>query len=90
VCACVRACIHVRAADDSFLESVLTAVREGGELPQAPLETQIKTRFWFSMEEERRPPNQGCWFIKEILPIKKSLFQQLNDGGEEFEGEDTG
>ena len=86
----MRACIHVRAADDSFLESVLTAVREGGELPQAPLETQIKTRFWFSMEEERSPPNQGCWFIKEILPIKKSLFQQLNDGGEEFEGEDTG
>ena len=88
ICVCVR--VHMLAADDSFLESVLTAVRDGGELPKAPPETEIKTRFWFAMEEQRRPPQQGCWLLKEILPLKKTIFQELQDGGEEFEGEDTG
>ena len=42
------------------------------------------------LEQERRPPNQDCWFIKELLPLQKTVFQELNEGGEEFEGSDTG
>ena len=75
-------------APDAFLEEVLTSVREGTELPAAPPEAQIKDRFEVALEQERRPPHQGCWFIKEILPMKKTKWQALNEGGEEFEGED--
>ena len=79
------------AAPDSFLEEVQAVVRSGStDLPVPPVENQIKTRFWFSLEQERRPPLAGCWLLKEILPLKKTVFQALNEGGEEFEGEDTG
>ena len=77
----------VRASDD-FLDAVITSVREGSPLPEAPLNAMIKRRFWVQLEQQRRPPNQGCWFIKEFLPLQLSKFQQLNDGGEEFEGDD--
>lgn len=78
------------AADDAFLQDVLDAVRSGGELPSPPPSAELKTAFWFKMEEQRRPPQQGCWLLQEILPVKKTLFQQLNEGGEEFEGDDSG
>ena len=42
------------------------------------------------LEQERRPPHAGCWFLKEMLPLQLSEFQRLNEGGEEFEGADTG
>jgi len=87
-----RAALRVLAnAPDSFLEEVQAIVRSGSmDLPVPPVENQIKTRFWFSLEQERRPPLAGCWLLKEILPLKKTVFQALNEGGEEFEGEDTG
>ena len=78
------------SAPDEFLDAVLRAQREGTALPEAPESAQIKSRFWFSLEQERRPPLQGCWLLKEMLPIKKSVFQELNEGGEEFEGDDPG
>ena len=28
--------------------------------------------------------------LKEMFPMKKTIFQKLNEGGEEFEGEDSG
>ena len=31
-----------------------------------------------------------CRLIKEMLPLAKTKWQELNEGGEEFEGEDTG
>ena len=77
-------------APDSWLEDVLSAVRDGTELPAAPPEAQIKDRFEFALEQNRRPPLQDCWLIKEIRSLKRSKLQILNDGGEEFEGEDTG
>ena len=42
------------------------------------------------MEQERRPPYQGCWLIKEFRSMTLTKLQILNQGGEEFEGEDTG
>tara|TARA_B110001452_G_scaffold31245_1_gene24500 strand:+ start:240 stop:995 length:756 start_codon:yes stop_codon:yes gene_type:complete len=83
-------------APDSYLESVLAAAREGRPAPPAPLlpgassAAQIPpiSRFLFSLEEERRPPHQGCWFLKELYHMKKTKFQVLNEGGEEFGGED--
>lgn len=77
------------SAPDDFLGSVITAVREGRELPEAPPSTLIKRRFWVQLEQERRPPLQDCWLIKEMLSLEKTKFQMLNEGGEEFEGADS-
>jgi len=90
------ALVAMVAAPDKYLESVLAAAREGRPPPPAPLlpgmssASQIPplTRFLFNLEEERRPPHQGCWFIKELFHMKKTKFQVLNEGGEEFGGED--
>ena len=76
-------------ADDEFLEAVLASVRTGSELPEPPPGVQVKSRFWVQLEQQRRPPMQGCWLIKEFMPLAMSKFQQLNEGGEEFEGEDS-
>ena len=81
---------HPPSAPDEYLEGVLQAVRTGDDLPVPPEEFLMKERFWFSLEQERRPPHAGCWFLKEMLPLQLSEFQRLNEGGEEFEGADTG
>jgi len=36
----------------------------------------------------RRPPHIDCWLIKELLSLQKTKLQLLNEGGEEFEGQD--
>ena len=59
-------------------------------MPKPPDEALVRARFWVSLEQERRPPNQDCWFVKELMPLKKTKFQEMNEGGEEFEGDDSG
>ena len=77
-------------APEDFLEGILESVRQGKALPAPPSSALVKSRFWVSLEQERRPPLQGCWLIKEMLPLEKSRLQELNEGGEEFDGADTG
>lgn len=78
-------------APDDFLAAVLEAERTGQSMPdEVPDEALVKSRFWFSLEQQRRPPQLGCWLLKEMLPVEKTKFQELNDGGEEFEGDDSG
>ena len=76
--------------DDAYLGAILKSAREGTPLPSPPMAVLTKSRFWVSLEQQRRPPQQGCWLIKEMLPLQLTEFQRLNEGGEEFEGEDTG
>ena len=78
------------AAPDEFLQGILHSVREGTPMPKPPDEALVRARFWVSLEQERRPPNQDCWFVKELMPLKKTKFQEMNEGGEEFEGDDSG
>lgn len=83
-------------APDSYLESVLAAHREGRAPPPAPVlvgeggKIPPRSRFLFKFVQERRPPNAGCWLLEEMFHMKKTKLQEFNDGGEEFEGEDTG
>ena len=63
--------------------------RNGSPMPMAPAQLLVKSRFWVQLEQERRPPLQGCWLIKEFLPLKQTEFQRLASMGEEFEGEDV-
>ena len=77
-------------APDEFLAAVIQATRDGTPLPPTPQSAMIKSRFWFSLDQERRPPHQGCWFLKEMMPLKQTEWQRLASQGEEFEGEDTG
>lgn len=76
--------------DDAYLEAILQATRDGTALPPPPPQARLRSRFWASLEQQRRPPQQGCWLVKELLPLKKTEFQRLNEGGEEFEGDDSG
>jgi hypothetical protein len=75
-------------APDDFLEAIIASVRAGTELPRgAPAAIELKRRFWVQLEQQRRPPQQGCWFIKEMMPLEKSQLQKLIAAGEEFEGD---
>ena len=40
--------------------------------------------------QERRPPYEGCWLLKELFHMQQTKFQALNEGGEEFAGDDSG
>lgn len=37
----------------------------------------------FGLEQQRRPPLEGVWLIKEVLPLEQTLFQVLNKGSTE-------
>ena len=41
------------------------------------------------MEQERRPPYQGCWLIKEMHSLQRTNFQIMNEGGEEVRARHT-
>lgn len=72
--------------------SILRAVQAGQPLPNMQTSAggvPLRTRFLVSLEQQRRPPHLGCWLIKELFSMQKSKLQQLNQGGEEFEGPDT-
>jgi len=72
--------------------AILEAVRKGEKppLPSLIAGAPKASRFFFHLEEERRPPHQGCWLLKEMFSMQKTKLQILNEGGEEFEGADTG
>jgi hypothetical protein len=72
--------------------SILRAVQAGEPLPSLQANAggvPLRTRFLVSLEQQRRPPHLGCWLIKEIFSMQKTKLQQLNAGGEEFNGPDT-
>ena len=37
----------------------------------------------FGLEQQRRPPLEGVWLIKEVLPLEQTLFQVMNKGSTE-------
>jgi len=57
--------------------SGLSARREG-----SPREQQSRTLL-FGLEQQRRPPLEGVWLIKEVLPLEQTLFQVINKGSTE-------
>jgi len=83
------------AAPDDYLQRVLDAARRGRTPPPLPLKTKKKPTiprracFIVKLEQERRPPLQGCWLIKEFHSTQRTAFQVMNEGGEEFEGEES-
>jgi len=90
------ALVALLSAPDAYLEEVLAATREGRALPPPPAAGPLpqskippRSRFIFSLEQERRPPLEGCWLLKELYHMKKTAFQKLNEGGEEFDGDDS-
>ena len=59
--------------------SGLAANRKGAS--QAPYQ-QSRTLL-FGLEQQRRPPLEGVWLIKEVLPLEQTLFQVINKGSTE-------
>ena len=47
---------------------------------EAPLPLR---QFVLSLEQQRRPPLQGCWLLKEGLAMERSTLQMLNEGSTE-------
>lgn len=92
------AMVALLAVPDAYLEELLAATRDGQPLPAPPPPASappankipVRARYLFSLEQERRPPHAGCWFIKELYHMEQTKFQELNEGGEEFSGEDSG
>ena len=78
------------AASDKDIVPILEAKGRGTPRPPTPQSMLRLDRFVISLDEQRRPPLQGCWLIKELFPMAKTALQELNMGGEEFEGADTG
>lgn len=87
----------VQTADEN-LETILDDARAGRPMPAEPQSLKAKAKkrpsavaqFVLQLEQEKRPPNLGCWVLKEAMPLQKTKFQELCEGGEEFEGEDSG
>ena len=46
-------------------------------------------RFSIKLEQQRRPPQEGCWTIQELFVLKKTRWQELLLEGEDFDGEDA-
>lgn len=77
-------------APDEHLQAVLDSFRRGAPPPPLPPRITIppRTRFLLSLEQQRRPPLEGCWTFKELHNMARTKWQQLSELGEEFEGED--
>ena len=49
-----------------------------------PNPVQVMSRtLLFGLEQQRRPPLEGVWLIKEVLPLEQTLFQVINKGSTE-------
>jgi len=59
--------------------SALAASRDGAS--QATY--QEGRTLLFGLEQQRRPPLEGVWMIKEVLPLEQTLFQVMNKGSTE-------
>ena len=82
-------CLKAMAkAPEDFLAAFLAATREGRDPPPTPPSMMQRDTFYFSLEQERRPPYIGCWLLKEMMPTKTTKLQQLAALGEEFDGDD--
>ena len=57
--------------------SVERSLAADGEAPLPP------RQFVLSLEQQRRPPLQGCWLLKEGLAMERSTLQMLNEGSTE-------
>ena len=63
--------VAVEDADPEDALSGLTARRAAARTKVAP---QSRTLL-FGLEQQRRPPLEGVWLIKEVLPLEQTLFQ---------------
>jgi len=45
--------------------------------------TQQSRTLLFGVEQQRRPPLEGVWLIKEVLPLEQTLSQVMNKGSTE-------
>eukprot|EP00316_Scyphosphaera_apsteinii_P009996 CAMPEP_0119314488 /NCGR_PEP_ID=MMETSP1333-20130426/32905_1 /TAXON_ID=418940 /ORGANISM="Scyphosphaera apsteinii, Strain RCC1455" /LENGTH=248 /DNA_ID=CAMNT_0007319603 /DNA_START=21 /DNA_END=767 /DNA_ORIENTATION=- len=76
-------------ADPQYRQALLDAVREGRMPPplsSPPSGVPAQVEVLVQLEEQLRPPHQNCWLLKELFPLMRTKLQQLNAGGEEFEG----
>ena len=46
-------------------------------------------RFNVKLEQQRRPPLEGCWTIQELFVLQKTRWQELLLEGEDLDGEDA-
>lgn len=72
---------QTRGAMGQQLVEVTNAGEEG--------EPDEVARFNIKLEQQRRPPLQGCWTIQELVVLKKTRWQELLLEGEDFDGDDA-
>jgi hypothetical protein len=47
------------------------------------------SRFNIKLEQQRRPPLEGCWTIQELFVLQKTRWQELLLEGEDLDGDDA-
>ena len=47
------------------------------------------SRFNIKLEQQRRPPQEGCWTIQELFVLQKTRWQELLLEGEDLDGDDA-
>jgi hypothetical protein len=56
--------------------------RSGHERPEAERAEETRSeRYLFTLTLERRPPLQGCWLVKELLPMRHHMMFAGDSGG---------
>ena len=56
--------------------------RSGHERPEAERADETRSeRYLFTLTLERRPPLQGCWLVKELLPMRHHMMFAGDSGG---------
>lgn len=59
--------------------------RSGLERPEGERALKsTKEKFLFTLVQERRPPLQGCWLVKEVLPMRHHMLFAGDSGGTVF------
>lgn len=71
--------VDAAMTDEFEAQEPMAAIREG-----ASRATHQQSRtLLFGLEQQRRPPLEGVWLIKEVLPLEQTLFQVINKGSTE-------
>ena len=69
-------------ADEFEAQEPMSALAAGRDESTSRPKQQSRTLL-FGLEQQRRPPLEGVWLIKEVLPLEQTLFQVINKGSTE-------
>uniref|UniRef100_A0A7R9ZSE5 Uncharacterized protein n=1 Tax=Craspedostauros australis TaxID=1486917 RepID=A0A7R9ZSE5_9STRA len=60
---------------------ILALQHPSGMVRQGIVSEPPEVRMVMRLEQQRRPPNQGCWLVKEVLDVRHAFAGDMGNSG---------